>query len=33
MDFPITELMNEAACNAKLVAWLHPDGEFLGHHT
>ena len=26
MDFPITELMDEDACYAKLVAWLHPDG-------
>jgi len=26
MDFPITELMDEEACYAKLVAWLHPDG-------
>ena len=26
MDFPITDLMDEDACYAKLVAWLHPDG-------
>jgi len=26
MDFPITELMDEDACCAKLVEWLHPDG-------
>jgi transposase-like protein len=26
MDFPIAELMDEPACYAKLVAWLHPDG-------
>ena len=26
MDFPITDLMDEAACYAKLVAWLHPGG-------
>ena len=26
MDFPIAELMDEDACYAKLVAWLHPDG-------
>ena len=26
MDFPITALMDEDACYAKLVAWLHPDG-------
>ena len=26
MDFPIAELMDEAACYAKLVAWLHPEG-------
>ena len=26
MDFPITELMDEDACYAKLVEWLHPDG-------
>ena len=26
MDFPITELLDEAACYAKLVGWLHPDG-------
>ena len=26
MDFPITELMDEEACYAKLVTWLHPDG-------
>jgi transposase-like protein len=26
MDFPITELMDEGACYAKLVEWLHPDG-------
>src|SRR3954451_9161563 len=26
MDFPITELLDEDACYAKLVPWLHPDG-------
>ena len=26
MDFPISDLMDEGACYAKLVAWLHPDG-------
>jgi transposase-like protein len=26
MDFPITELMDEGACYAKLVTWLHPEG-------
>jgi transposase-like protein len=26
MDFPIAELMDEDACYAKLVAWLHPEG-------
>jgi transposase-like protein len=26
MDFPITELLAEDACYAKLVAWLHPEG-------
>jgi transposase-like protein len=26
MDFPITDLMNEHACYAQLVDWLHPDG-------
>jgi transposase-like protein len=26
MDFPITELLDEDACYAKLVAWLHPEG-------
>ena len=26
MDFPIAELMDEDACYAKLVGWLHPDG-------
>jgi transposase-like protein len=26
MDFPITDLMDEGACYAKLVGWLHPDG-------
>ncbi len=26
MDFPIIDLMDEDACYAKLVAWLHPDG-------
>ena len=24
MDFPITDLMDEDACYAKLVRWLHP---------
>src|SRR5918998_1255331 len=26
MDFPIADLMDEDACYAKLVTWLHPDG-------
>ena len=26
MDFPISDLMDEAACYIKLVGWLHPDG-------
>ena len=26
MDFPITDLMDEDACYAKLVSWLHPGG-------
>ena len=26
MDFPIADLMDEDACYAKLLAWLHPDG-------
>jgi transposase-like protein len=26
MDFPITDLRDEDACYATLVAWLHPDG-------
>jgi transposase-like protein len=26
MDFPITDLMDEDACYATLVDWLHPDG-------
>jgi transposase-like protein len=26
MDFPITDLMDEDACYARLVAWLHPEG-------
>ncbi len=26
MDFPLSELMDEDACYAKLLAWLHPDG-------
>jgi len=26
MDFPITELLDEDACYAKLVGWLHPEG-------
>jgi transposase-like protein len=26
MDFPITDLMDEGACYATLVEWLHPDG-------
>jgi transposase-like protein len=26
MDFPITDLLDEDACSAKLVAWLHPEG-------
>ena len=26
MDFPITDLMDDDACYARLVEWLHPDG-------
>ncbi len=26
MDFPIADLMDEDACYAKLVHWLHPRG-------
>ncbi len=26
MDFAIVKLMDEDACYARLVAWLHPDG-------
>jgi transposase-like protein len=26
MDFPIADLMDEDACYAKLLSWLHPDG-------
>lgn len=26
MDFPITDLLDEDACYAKLVTWLHPEG-------
>jgi transposase-like protein len=26
MDFPLIDLMDEDACYAQLVAWLHPDG-------
>ena len=26
MDFPIADLLDEDACYAKLLAWLHPDG-------
>lgn len=26
MDFPITDLMDEDACYAKLIQWLHPQG-------
>jgi transposase-like protein len=26
MDFAIAELMDEDACYAELVEWLHPDG-------
>ena len=26
MDFPLTDLMDEPACYAQLVDWLHPDG-------
>ena len=29
MDFPITDLMDEDACYAKLVQWLHPQGFSL----
>jgi hypothetical protein len=30
MDFPISELMDEEACHAKLLTWLHPDGCWRG---
>jgi transposase-like protein len=26
MDFPLSELMDEEACYAKLLTWLHPGG-------
>jgi transposase-like protein len=26
MDFPIADLMDEDACYARLMTWLHPDG-------
>jgi hypothetical protein len=26
MDFPISDLMDQAACYARLDDWLHPDG-------
>jgi transposase-like protein len=26
MDFPLTDLMDEQACYAQLVEWLHPGG-------
>jgi transposase-like protein len=26
MDFPITDLLDEAACYRRLVGWLHPGG-------
>ena len=26
MDFPISDLMDQGACDDKLVSWLHPDG-------
>src|SRR3954463_3245080 len=26
MDFPISDLMDEDACYAELVTWLHPEG-------
>jgi transposase-like protein len=26
MDFPITDLMDQGACYARLVSWLHPGG-------
>ena len=26
MDFPLADLMDEDACYAKLLAWLHPGG-------
>ena len=26
MDFPITEFLDEDACYAKLITWLHPEG-------
>ena len=31
MDFPITDLMDEEACYATLVAWLHPSGLACPH--
>ena len=31
MDFPITDLMDEDACYAKLVEWLHPEGLVCPH--
>ena len=31
MDFPLTDLMDQDACYAKLVALLHPDGLRCGH--
>ena len=26
MDFPILDLMDEDACYAQLISWLHPEG-------
>ena len=26
MDFPIIDLMDEDACYAQLISWLHPEG-------
>jgi len=26
MDFPIIDLLDEDACHAQLVTWIHPKG-------
>jgi transposase-like protein len=31
MDFPITDLLDEAACYQRLVTWLHPAGLCCPH--